>query len=134
MATVDADLAALAAFVPVLAAPGFSFGRWEQAPTDADGTIHMPYVELGPDAEAFLRAVRTGGWLLPGFDWNAWALTDAGRAMTTDQRAVAAASPGDIARLLTALIRADRFYEGTLASAFESGLMLAVARRCAALI
>ena len=133
-ATDRARLAALAAFVPVLAASGFSFGRWEQAPTDADGTIHLPYVVLGTDAEAFLRAVRSGGWLQMGFDWNAWALTDAGRALTTDPTAVAAASPGDIARLLTALIRADRFYEGTLASAFESGMMLAVAERCAVLL
>ena len=133
-ATDRSRLAALASFVPVLAAPGFSFGRWEQAPTDADGTIHMPYVELGPDAEAFRRAVGAGGWLLPGFDWNAWALTDAGRVLTTDPQAVATASPADIARLLTALIRGDRFYEGTIAHAFESGLMLAVARRCARLL
>lgn len=149
MATVDADeagfesdgaardrsrLMALAAFVPVLAAPGFSFGRWEQPPTDADGTMRLPYVELGPDAQAFLRAVGSGGWLRPAFDWNAWAVTDPGSALTTDPKAVATASPEDIARLLTALVRGDRFFEGTLAGAFESGMMLAVAERCAALL
>ena len=91
-------------------------------------------MELGPDAEAFRRAIGSNGWLLPAFDWNAWALTDAGRALTTDPAAVATATPTDIARLLTALVRGDRFYEGTLAHAFESGMMLAVAERCAALL
>ena len=127
-------LAALAAFVPVLAAPGFSFGRWEQVPTDADGTMHLPYVELGPDARAFLDAVGANSWVVAGFDWNAWAVTDVGRALTTDPRAVATANPADIACLLTALVRADRFYEGTLANAFETGMMLAIAERCETLL
>jgi hypothetical protein len=35
--------------------------------------------------------------------------------------------------LLTAIIRSDRFNEGSLAGAFESGLVLAICRRAVAL-
>ena len=37
--------------------------------------------------------------------------------------------PDELAMLLTALIREDRFNEGALGDSFESGIMTAIARR-----
>jgi hypothetical protein len=42
---------------------------------------------------------------------------------------LAVATADELVKLTTSLVRADRFTEGTLAWAFESGLLLAIARR-----
>jgi hypothetical protein len=39
------------------------------------------------------------------------------------------ASPEQLAKLITAVVRADRFCEGYLHGAFESGLLVGVVRR-----
>jgi hypothetical protein len=47
---------------------------------------------------------------------------------------MATATANQLAKVLTALIRGERFSEGTLREAFKSGLLLAVARRAKALL
>ena len=44
-----------------------------------------------------------------------------------------AATPEQLQRLLTVLIRQERFVDGALESAFESGLLVRILRRVAAL-
>jgi hypothetical protein len=51
-----------------------------------------------------------------------------------DPEATAAATPDQLARLLTAIVRSDRFVEGSIAGAFDSGLLARIARRAAALL
>jgi hypothetical protein len=36
--------------------------------------------------------------------------------------------------MITAIVRSDRFVEGSMAGAFESGLLAAISRRAAALL
>lgn len=128
-----ARLEALAALVPVLEAPDAAFGRWEAQWEDAEGRIHLPYFVPGPACEAFGAAVGRGGWVIFGFDWPAWASTAEAQALRRDPAALAAATPDQLARLLTALVRSERFSEGTLDEAFESGLLARIARRAASL-
>lgn len=47
--------------------------------------------------------------------------------MLSDVTAIAVADDDQLAKLLTALVRAERFSEGTLAKAFDRGLLLAAA-------
>jgi hypothetical protein len=47
---------------------------------------------------------------------------------------VAGATQEELAKLLTAIIRSDRFVEGSLEGAFESGLLAAICRRAAVLL
>ena len=54
--------------------------------------------------------------------------------MRSDPEAVAAATPEQLAWLLTAIVRSDRFVEGSIEGAFESGLLARIARRAAALL
>ena len=134
MADLRSRLQALAAFVDELEALDFDPGHWHpMAPTRDDPNVSiMPWFELSDRANAFLNAVRGNGWVEP-FDWMAWAQTDEGKALREDREALAKASADQLKRLLTALIRADRFSEGTLAWAFESGLMVAIAQRAGTL-
>ena len=130
----DADrLRALADLLPTLESGEAEFGHWEVTPPTGD-VHHLPYYEFGPVAEAFRTAVGRGGWIMVGFDWRTWLETDEGRAFRDRPEAVAAATPDQLAMLLTAIVRSDRFVEGSIAGAYESGLLTRIARRAAALL
>jgi hypothetical protein len=126
-------LQALADLVPVLGSADADFGHWE-TPAPVDGVHRMPYYELGPTAAAFRSAVARGDWIVFGFDWMTWLKTDDGQALRDRRDALAAASADDLGKLLTAIIRSDRFVEGSMAGAFESGLLTGIAQRAAALL
>jgi hypothetical protein len=133
-----ARLADLAALAPVLeSAIEADFGTWS-IPPPAGGVSHFPQFAFGPVGEAFLAAVGHGGWVFP-FDWGTWLQTAEGRALQevgaadAGGAAVAGATPLQLARLLTAIVRSDRFTEGSIAGAFGSGLLLAITRRAGAL-
>lgn len=137
MAVADPDdlpgrLDALAALVPLLEAPGGDFGHWDPPWQAPDGTRRLPQFVTGPLHDAFMDAMARGRWIVV-FDWPTWARTDEAQALWKDPAALAAATPDQLARFLTALIRSERFSEGTLDEAYESGLLLRIARRAAAL-
>ena len=89
----------------------------------------MPWFELGPTALAFTGAVGEAGFMRTDFAWPDWISTPEAIALRTDRDALARATPDQLAKLLTMLIREDRFNEGALAHSFETGLIAAVARR-----
>ncbi|HEX6128986.1 MAG TPA: DUF6508 domain-containing protein [Candidatus Limnocylindria bacterium] len=122
----------LARHLDALERPGFSFGAWEPSHTDRDGAIHLNVYRFSPEAEAFLADVRAGGWVTP-FDWPAWLQSPEGSALR-DPEGVARAEPEDLARLLTAILRSERFTDGSIAGAYESGLLTAIVRRARELI
>lgn len=121
-------LAGLAAFLPIFERAGFTFGAWR----DKAGV--MPWYEFGPDAHRFVEEAYRLGWVLPGFDWSAWVRGAEGQRLVNDPEALARADAVALARLLTAHIRQERFCEGNLAGAFESGYLTAILRRARALL
>jgi len=68
-----------------------------------------------------------------GFDWGSWGATAEGRRLRDDADAVAAAGPEQLQRLLTAVIRADRFVEGAFDDAWQRGVILALLQRASLL-
>ncbi len=127
-----ARLRALARHRSILGAPGFSFGEWVDAGRNADGTLSLGWYRLSDAAEAFVRDVGGAGWIVP-FDWPAWMATAEAQALVTDHARIAGASVEELSRLLTAIVRSDRFTEGSMAGAFESGLIGAILERAEAL-
>ena len=123
----------LADTLPILEAPDFSPGRWHDSEQGADGVWTMPWYELSPEAEAVTSAIGQAGLLQPGFDWPTWARTPEAQALRFEDWALAEATPDQLGKLLTALIRENRFNEGALGDTFESGFMTAVVRRAKAL-
>ena len=63
-----------------------------------------------------------------------WLQTEEGAALRDRPEALATASPDELRKLLTAIIRSDRFVEGSIVGAFESGLLARIARRASALL
>lgn len=123
-------LRAIGAFADEVAAPGFDVGQWRGGDRDGDGVIQMPWFDLGERAVAFVEAL---GGIVEPFDWPTWAATGEAKQLYSDRDALAAATPEQLSRLATSLVRSDRFSEGELAAAFESGVMAAIARRAAIL-
>jgi hypothetical protein len=82
---------------------------------------------------AFLDAATRAEWIVP-FDWAAWAETAEGQRLLGEPRHVAMATTDQLAKVLTALLRGERFSEGTLNQASENGLLLAIAQRAETLL
>jgi hypothetical protein len=116
-----------------LETPDFAFGSWMPSRTDAGGVIHLGWYQLSPEAEALLSDVRAGSWVQP-FDWQAWMASPEGMRLTSEADAVATASVQDLEHLLTAIVRSERFTDGSIAGAFESGLLTAIVRRAGELL
>lgn len=85
-----------------------------------DGSSTLPWFELDEGGRALLAAMS--GWIWSGFDWPAWGQTEEARRLLREPAAMASATQLQISMVVTALIRSDRFNEGTLALAYESGL------------
>ncbi len=117
----------------MLEASDADFGHWE-LPPPRDGVHSLGWFEFGRTAEAWRNAVTHGAWIVGAFDWSSWLAGDEGRALRDDPAAIASATPDQLARLLTAIVRSDRFVEGSIAGAFESGLLAGISRRAAALL
>lgn len=113
--------------------PDFEFGRWEPSRQRTDGPWSMPYFVFSEAADQFLREVAGLGLIRPEYDWLSWQRTPDGQRLLRDPAAVAEATAEQLPRLLTVLVRADRFGEGTLADAHERGLLRAIVRRAATL-
>ena len=131
----DAEtLRKLAAFLPRFEAPDFEFGRWTTPVSPEEGVMFLPGFNLSPVAADFVAACYATGWVQwPHFEWARWKDSTEARQLYFDPAALEAATPEQMSRLLTVLIRQDRFVENALGAAFDSGVLLRVLRRIATL-
>lgn len=100
------------------------------AAADASAFRITPY---GPELDEFVRVAYDDGWVLTGFDWPTWKETPEAAQLHGSSVMIANATVMQLARIMTTLIRQDRFAEGTLRSAWETGLLHRVLTRIAQL-
>jgi hypothetical protein len=124
---INPDLRALVRFLPALEKPDFEPGEV------IESSSHMPYILYSETVSEFIHAADKHGWVRRGFNWPEWARTAEARRLREDGPGLARATKDQLVRLLTTILRQDRFSEGALLHAFESGLMLRIVRRAAAL-
>jgi hypothetical protein len=99
------------------------------------GKKSLPHSVLSPEAENFVRAAYQHGWVLGlEFDWGQWMVTQEAERLRDGPKALCTATPEQLAELLTVLIRQDRFVEGALQSAFETGLLTRILERAASIL
>lgn len=94
----------------------------------------MPFVSYSDEVTSFVEAAYKRRWIMKDFNWGEWASTDEATELRDNAASLEMASPDQLAKLLTTLIRQDRFVEGALINAFESGLMLGIVRRATAIL
>ncbi len=115
-------LLSLVKFLDPMRVEGFEFGTW--VPPGKEGPVHtMPYNYLSATAAAFVQATYDNGWIRTDFNWAEWSSTDEARQLQDNAASLENASVDQLANLLTLLVRQDRFCEGLLSSAYESGLI-----------
>ena len=119
-------LDALAEFVPRFESPDFQFGQMEVKPGI------MPSYSFSDDALRFIRVCTDMKWVQP-FDWGEWMESSEAVQLRDEPGALEDATPEQLELLLTVLIRQERFVDGALESAFESGLLVRILKRAAAL-
>lgn len=128
-----ATLRNIAAFAPILAAPDFVTGAWTEPQRSAEGAITMSWFQLSEPAAAFVAAIIREDVAVH----YRKPVDDAARStmihMVENPAALTDADVEQIGWILTYLLRADRFSEGSLAQAFDTGLMRAIAERAAVL-
>lgn len=99
------------------------FGKWSGGEKDKDGVFSMPYMDLNKTVDEFLKLVYNIPIII-SYDWSSW---DEGRRIAGD--AYFDFDTIDIpekCKIITAIVRNDRYCEGALVSAFESGLILKI--------
>jgi hypothetical protein len=128
------QLCALARYLPALEKPDFHAGAFAPAQKTGSGALIMPYVVYSDTVEDLIKAAYDHGCVLTGFRWPEWAHAAEAQALCHDPSELARATPEQLLRLLTAIIRQDRFCEGVLLHAFEMRLMLGIVRRAAAIL
>lgn len=128
-------LQALAAFGPQLRDPNASAGRWagQKGSGTVDDPLTMPYFDASDLLNRFVDMVYNAGWI-QDFDWMEWSRGSEARRLMRDSKALSDATVDQIANVITTLVRADRFSEGTLARSFETGTLRALAERAEALL
>lgn len=125
-------LNALAAFLPRMETPDFSAGKWEGGEREEDSTIQMPWFRSSGVVADFVKAAYDLGWII-NFDWPEWARTEEAIRLRDDPQFLATATADQLAKLLTVVVRQDRFVEGSLAEAFETGLIRSILQRAKSL-
>ncbi len=123
----------IAAFAPLLAAPDFVAGEWAEVTRSPEGVLTLPWFRLSETASAFVAAISTedvaSHYLAVKDDEERANLT----RLTQNPAAMANASVEQLGWVLTYQLRSERFVEGSLAQAFATGLMRAIAERAAVL-
>jgi hypothetical protein len=130
---VEPPVEKLAAFLPVFTAPGFEFGSWSPMTEVAPKAFTLGFYISSAPASALVKSCYDNGWVRRDFDWLAWKRTDEAVGFFESPAAVADATADQLSKLLTVIIRRERFCDGALANAFESGLIIAILRRAAVL-
>ncbi len=120
-------LEGLAVYTRFFTADDFSFGAMRHGQA-------MPMYDFSDHASRFIDDMYTLGWVKTDFDWPTWARTPEAQRLVNDAEALKTASAEDLARLLTAHLRQDRFCEGHLGEMFDTGHLTAIVVRAAALL
>jgi Family of unknown function (DUF6508) len=97
----------------------------------------LPAFKEGKDKSSlnqFVNASYANNWVSSDINWGEWMQTDEAKKLRDDPTVLAKASEYDLACLLTTLIRQERFCEGSLEGAVDSGLLTGILQRAASML
>jgi hypothetical protein len=122
----------LTEFIPQFEVAGYSFGQSVGYEKEGN-TFTIGYFKYSDEARLFIHAVYENDMVLTNFDWGEWSQTTEATQLRDNPDLLAAASFDQVLQLLTIVIRQDRFCDGCIADAYESGLLVNILRRMAVL-
>lgn len=129
-------LEVLASFAPRLREPGASFGS--MGPNRGSGQpgdpTQIPSFQFSPLGDDFHRSMYEWGWVSTDFDYPEWSRMPEAEALRGSPEAIKTATPDQLLKLMTVLLRGERWMEGALAESFEKGLLLAASERAKSIL
>lgn len=109
-------------------------GEWAEVTRSPDGALSLPWFRLSEPASAFVAAISTedvtGHYRAVQDEEKRASLIRLGR----NPAAIADASIEQIGWVLKYQVRSERFVEGSLTMAFDTGLIRAIVERAAILV
>ena len=81
----------------------------------------MPYARFADELEELHRLVYADDWVRYDLGWPTWMASSEARVLLADPAAMSAATPEQLARVLSVIVRLERFSDGTMAGAVRSG-------------
>lgn len=115
--------------LPRFEEPGFQFGHWPRA---SDGGVSW-FFNYSDTALEFMRMTYDEEWVRRDIKWAEWKESPEAIELRDNPQALAKATPEQLTKLLTTLIRQERFCEGQLSAAFECSLLTRICKRAASL-
>ena len=112
----EEDVEKVLAFLPYFS-QDVKFGEWVKVENDEPNTFIMPHVEYTQGVREFSRLLYDVNFLID-FDWGSW---DEGREIISNPEKISKTDIVTLRMLMTTIMRNDRFNEGALLSAIESG-------------
>lgn len=106
-------------FLPMVESPEFTAGEWITKPGE------MPWFVESDTVREFYKMLHHQRILI-GFDYTSW-LKETGFVEHPEK--IQNTSVGDLRKLLTSIVRGDRFCEGLLGGEFRNGNIPAILRR-----
>jgi len=97
-------------------------------------SVVLPINHLSENAMDFIRTCYEYGWILSGFDWPGWASSLEAMELRDKKDSLSRATPEQLAKLLTVIIRQNRFIEGAFAKAVSSGIVSRIIGRAQTLL
>jgi Family of unknown function (DUF6508) len=125
--TID-QIDSITRFIPTFQKDGFEFSETVEPRQSDDGYWTMGAILYSDDALAFIKACYDNEWVFP-FDYATYAQTEEAQQLRDDPGKLAQATDEQLAKVLTIVIRKDRFCEGELDNAFQSGLIMGILKR-----
>jgi hypothetical protein len=126
----------LAHFAAIFRNSKTRFGKWH--PMTGKGTMEdpltNPWFEQSKVANEFTHMLYDSGWIRQDFNWTEWVHTPEGERLCADRAEIGRADCEQLAKVLTALVRGDRFSEGLLATAYSDKRLLSIVERAEALL
>ena len=98
------------------------FGTLKGGEKEEDNTIIVPYYELDTVVLNFVEIVYKTPIMIK-FDWSKW---EEGKIIIKEKRNFEELDVMTLCKLITAIVRNDRFCEGVLLKAFENGTILKI--------
>lgn len=105
--------------------PNTHFGHINNTVALPDGATQFPYFNFDPVVHCFLKVVNELNIMI-NFDWSAWKegkATLENRETNYDKLDIVT-----LCKLLTIIVRSDRFVDGTLVGSFEDGIIQKIIR------
>lgn len=123
------QITSLTSFIDSFEDPAFQFSVNWPAVKDSDGYWVSGHTVINPVGRAFVKALIDNGWGIVNFDWGTFVNSSEYQELMMVPNGFNQATPEQIAKVITSILRSDRFSPGWLDNSVNDGTVLRILQR-----